>query len=63
MNDQDTINQAYADSLKHFYDVLFQAFLVAAQDQAAQEQAIQRFTAGVALARKVRDAALGAIPG
>jgi hypothetical protein len=58
MNDQDTIKEAYADALKNMYGVLFQAFATAPQDQHAQDQAKQRFSSGLALARKARDAAL-----
>jgi hypothetical protein len=58
MNDQDTIKQAYADALKKMYGVLLDAFVSAQQDQTAQDQAKQRFSAGLALARKTRDAAL-----
>jgi hypothetical protein len=58
MNDQDAIKAAYAEALKNLYDVLLGAFAEAAQDQTAQNQAKQRFSSGLALARKVRDAAL-----
>ena len=61
MNDQDTIKQAYADSLKKFYTVLFEAFVASPQDQNAQDQALQRFKTGLALARKTRDAALASL--
>lgn len=58
MNDQDAIKEAYADALKTLYGVLFDAFVAAPQDQNAQNQAKQRFSSGLALARKTRDAAL-----
>jgi hypothetical protein len=56
MNDQDTIKQAYADALNTLYGALFDAFVAAPQN--AQNQAKQRFSSGLALARKARDAAL-----
>ena len=58
MNDQDVILEAYADSLKNLYNVLLDAFVEAHQDQKAQTLATQRFSAGLAVARKARDAAL-----
>jgi hypothetical protein len=57
MNEQDTIKEAYADALKSLYNALREAFITA-QDQRAQDQAKQRFSSGLALARKARDAAL-----
>ena len=56
--DQDTIKEAYADALKNMYGVLFQSFVTAPQDQHAQDQAKERFSSGLALARSARDAAL-----
>jgi hypothetical protein len=58
MNDQDTIKEAYADALKRLYGVLLDAFVAAPQDQHAHDQAKQRFSSALALARKTRDAAL-----
>jgi len=58
MNDQDVIIEAYADSLKNLYSALLDAFVEAHQDQKAQNLATQRFSAGLAVARKARDAAL-----
>ena len=58
MNDQDTIKEAYADTLKRMYDMLHEAFITASQDQHAQDQAKQRFSSGLALARRTRNAAL-----
>jgi hypothetical protein len=58
MNDQDVIKEAYADALKNLYRVLLDALVAAKQDKNAQQQAAQRFTAGLVLARKARDTAL-----
>jgi hypothetical protein len=58
MNDQDTIQAAYAEALKILYNTLFDAFAEAPQDQKAQNVATQRFSSGLAVARKARDAAL-----
>jgi hypothetical protein len=58
MNDQDTIKAAYSDALQKMYTMLFDAFVAAPEDQSAQDQAKQRFSAGLALARKSRDAAV-----
>jgi len=58
MNDRDTIEEAYADALRNLYNVLLDAFVEAPQDQKAQSSATQRFSAGLAMARKARDAAL-----
>jgi hypothetical protein len=59
MNDQDVIMEAYAEALKNLYNVLLDAFVEAPQDQKALNLATQRFSAGLAVARKARDAALG----
>ena len=56
MSDQDAIAGAYDDTLKKLYTVLFDAY-IAAKSDADKEQANQRFKAGVALARQVRDKA------
>jgi hypothetical protein len=58
MNDQDVIIEAYADALKTLYNALLEAFVEAPQDQKAQNLATQRFSSGLAVARKTRDAAL-----
>jgi hypothetical protein len=58
MNDQDVIMEAYAEALKNLYNVLLDAFVEASQDQKALNLATQRFNAGLAVARKARDAAL-----
>jgi hypothetical protein len=58
MNDQGTIEEAYAEALRNLYNVLLDAFVEAPQDQKAQNLATQRFSSGLAVARKARDAAL-----
>jgi hypothetical protein len=58
MNDQDTIKEAYAEAVKNLYAVLLDGFVEAQQDQNTQNQAKQRFSSGLASARKARDAAL-----
>jgi hypothetical protein len=58
MNDQDVIIEAYAESLKSLYNVLLVAFVEASQDQKGQNLATQRFSSGLAVARKARDTAL-----
>jgi len=57
MNDKDIINQAYEDTIKQLFTVLFDVSVVA-QTPDAQSQAEQRFQAGVRKAREVRDKAI-----
>jgi hypothetical protein len=57
-SDRDTIEEAYADALRNLFNVLLDAFVEAPQDQKAQNSAAQRFSGGLAVARKARDAAL-----
>jgi hypothetical protein len=61
MNDQDVIKEAYTDALKNLYTVLLDAYAAAEQDKQALQQAVQRFKAGLALARNARDAALAVL--
>jgi hypothetical protein len=58
MNDKDIVRETYADALKNLYGVLLDGLIQAQQDQTAQNQAKQRFSSGLAVARKARDAAL-----
>jgi hypothetical protein len=58
MNDKDIVIEAYADALKNLYERLLDGLVEAQQDQIAQNQAKQRFSAGLFVARKARDAAL-----
>jgi hypothetical protein len=58
MTDRDTIEEAYAEAVRNLYNVLLDAFVEAPQDQKAQNSATQRFSAGLAVARKTRDTAL-----
>jgi hypothetical protein len=57
-NDRDTVEEAYAVALRNLFNVLLDTFVEAPQDQKAQNLAAQRFSAGLAIARKARDAAL-----
>lgn len=59
MNDQDTITAAYADALKGLYKVLLSSYVTAASNAALEQHAGEAFKAGVAIARKARDAAQG----
>lgn len=59
MNDQDTITAAYADALKVLFKVLSAQYITAAGNKALEQHADEAFKAGVAIARKARDAALG----
>lgn len=61
MNDQDTITAAYADALKGLYKVLLSSYVTAAGNAALEQHAGEAFKAGVAIARKARDAALGLV--
>jgi hypothetical protein len=60
-NDRHTIEEAYEDALRNLFNVLLDAFVGAPQDQKAQNSAAQRFSAGLAVARKARDAALALV--
>ena len=60
MTDQDIIKDAYSDALKNLFNVFFQAFAIAANDNDRQ-QAKQRFTAGLTQLRASRDAALALV--
>ncbi|MBN8713801.1 MAG: hypothetical protein J0H50_07465 [Xanthomonadales bacterium] len=57
MNDTDIIQSAYADVLTRLFSVYFSALVAAAGDASAEAQAADAFQAGLALARKARDAA------
>ena len=57
MTDQDAIKQAYQATLGKLYNVLFDAYAIAATDT-DRDQAAQHFQNGVVAARIVRDKAL-----
>jgi hypothetical protein len=56
--DQMLIKSAYEDAIKGLYAKLFEGYAEADGDAAKQQQADQRFTAGVGLARGSRDRAV-----
>ena len=60
MTDSDIINEAYEDTIKQLFSVLFDSS-VTAQTPAAQAQAEQRFQDGVRKARQVRDRAIALV--
>ncbi len=60
MTDSDIINDAYADTLKNLFSVLFDAS-VTAKTPADQSLADQQFQAGVRKAREVRDKAIALV--
>ena len=55
--DQMLIKAAYEDAIKQLYAQLFEGYAEAEGD-AAKQQADQRFTAGVGIARRSRDRAV-----
>jgi hypothetical protein len=56
--DQMLIKSAYEDAIKDMYAQLLKGYAEADGDAAKQQQAEQRFTAGVGLARSSRDRAV-----
>lgn len=60
MTDNDIINEAYADTLKSLFSVLFDSS-VTAKTPADQSLAEQQFQAGVSKARAVRDKAIALV--
>jgi len=60
MTDPDIIQQAYEDTIKQFYGILFDASVLAKTTD-DQSQAEQRFKAGVLKAREVRDKAISLV--
>ena len=60
MTDSDIIQQAYEDTIKNLFGVLFDSSITA-QTPAAQTQAEQQFQAGVRKAREVRDKAIALV--
>lgn len=57
-DDQKTIQSAYSDALCKLYATLFDQYVQAGGDTAEEQQADQRFTTGLGLARRSRDRAL-----
>jgi hypothetical protein len=60
-DDQKTIQTAYANALGKLYAELFDEYTQAGGDTAEEQQADQRFTTGLSLARKSRDRALALV--
>jgi hypothetical protein len=56
--DQKLMPPAYEDAIKLLYAKLFEGYEEAAGDPAQEQQADQRFTTGVELARRARDRAI-----
>lgn len=56
--DQKLIQSAYEDAIKVLYAKLFDSYSVAGGDASQNQQAEQRFMAGIRLARSSRDRAL-----
>jgi hypothetical protein len=56
--DQTPIHTAYGLTLQRLYAALFDAYMTAAGDATQEQQADQRFAAGLEFARKSRDRAL-----
>lgn len=61
MSDAGTIQSAYAAALGRLFSDYVSALADAAGDADAEAQALARFKAGVALARKARDRALAVV--
>ena len=61
MTDSEIVNNAYAENVKLLYVTFYNALIIA-QDQNAKQQAEQRFTQGITLARQIRDRAIAIIP-
>jgi hypothetical protein len=57
-DDQKLIQAAYEDAIKGLYGKLFDGYVTAGGDAAQEQQAEQRFTKGVGLARRSRDRAM-----
>lgn len=58
MTDQQIIQTAYEDALKHLYVNLVLGYTDAANGTGSESQADQSFKTGLAVARKSRDSAL-----
>jgi hypothetical protein len=56
--DQLLIQSAYEDAVKMLYGKLFDSYAAAGGDAAQMQQADQRFTTGIGLARSSRDRAI-----
>lgn len=56
MSDQDIIHQAYAEALRGLFNLFFDSSTVA-KNAEDRKKAEERFKAGVAAARKIRDRA------
>jgi hypothetical protein len=61
MNDQETVLDAYKDTLKQVYTTFFTGY-VSADNPADQAQAEKLFVTGVTIARRIRDRALALLP-
>jgi len=57
-HDQQTLLSAYDETIKHLYSTLFDQYAQAAGDERQEEEAEQRFTIGIVLARRARDRAI-----
>ena len=62
MSDQDVIRKAYSEQLAAVYRTFVDAFEHAEGDADKEQQAKDRFKAGVVHSRKMRDLALGLFP-
>ena len=60
MTDNELTNQAYEDTVKSLFGVLFDSS-VTAQSPAAESLAEQQFQAGIRKAREVRDKAIALV--
>ena len=58
MNDTDTIQSAYADSLTTLFSVYFSALVSAEGREQAETQAANDFQNGLVLVRRARDQAI-----
>jgi hypothetical protein len=56
--DQQLIQSAYDDAIKHLYATLFDAYAAAGGAPEQERQADQNFTTGVSSARRSRDRAI-----
>jgi hypothetical protein len=61
-NDRDLILKAYADSIQVVYRSFFVAYTDAQADPEGEEQAEERFRAGILHARHIRERALALLP-
>jgi hypothetical protein len=57
-HDQQTVLSAYDDVVKKLYATLFDSYVTAGGDANEQQQAEQRFSNGLTLARQSRDKAV-----